>query len=317
MNPTPVILQKSQKLLLTAGFLFATLSAGFGATVIQDDFNTGAVTTGATLLPGGSWGTTGTTPTETGGNLVLYTGTGASQYKNSVLFTTVASPSLNIFTQTVNIAVRGISLTGDGDGTAPNSRFRVGLTARSAEAYADTSLAGNTFGAFYSGGNDGISLNLSTATNGFNSFELRYKANSTVPSDPSTTTGMLASVGAFSGAIGFSVIDLDLNLSATTWEVIFYGASGATSVNRGTWSLAGFASTWGNATDGFGNSSFLMDVQTVGGIAVSAPVDTINGSATALINSVTVTSVPEPSRALLLTLGIAFLSFGRRARGRI
>ncbi|WP_138087775.1 hypothetical protein [Phragmitibacter flavus] len=302
--------------LLLIGTMLANQPSLQSAIVIQDDFDNSNPTTGATTLPVASWSRSGNL-SESGGILTISTdaiGGGSAmpnQWSGSVLYTNSAHAPLNLYQNTISVAMRELTLSSSGDHAGTQARFRFGFIPRDNQTYtnvgANPAAGGNSFGQFYNNGNDGISIELTnnsalTAT----VFSVRSKKNaSTSATDPN----VVAPNG--SGTLSFIATGLDFTATATEWSLTFYGADSATSVHSGTWSL-GDMESWGNATDGWGNSSFIMGVQNMGAIGASAPTDSFNGWTTATIGSLSVTSVPEPSRALLAFGGLLLLAAQRR-----
>jgi hypothetical protein len=305
--------------LLGLTFLLGLLvnpSTVHAATVIQDDFNDGNPTTGATTLPVSSWSKSGNS-VESDGVLTITTnaigGSAApTQWSGSVLYTNTASSQLNLYQNSITVAIRELTLSSSGDHAGTQARFRFGLMPRDNEAYINpaqgtASNGTNTFGQFYNSGNDGISVDITNNADLTSSvFTVRYKKNaSTSATDPNNipTNG--------SATVGFIVTGLDFTATSTEWTLTLYGDNSATSVHSGTWSLGDMGS-WGNATDGWGNSSFIMGVQNMGAAGLSEPTASANGWTTATIGSVSVTAVPEPSRALLAFGGLLLLATRRQ-----
>jgi hypothetical protein len=269
--------------------LAAMVSTSSAATVLSDDFDNGDPLTGAAVHPN-AWKLVGSTATESNGALTFSTAANSAQYSQTS-FTTGVSSDFNIFTQTVQISVTDFSITGDGVNASAGKNFRLGLM--------PSDTAGATVSSFFSSGNDGVCLRLVDGK----AFQINYKANSAANGDPGLTGS--ATTGSAAATLPFVVTGFDLAFSATTWSATFHGAGGETSVNAGTWNLTPFASTWGNAGDGFGNAALLIYDQ-------NGSVGT--GSVSTTIGSIQVTTVPEPRTALLGAFGTLSLGLLRRRR---
>lgn len=276
--------------------------------VIQDDFTSGtSAVTGAAVLPGTNWGHVGTVSRDTtAGTLTLRTTEGGAQWNGSTLHTTVAPSQLNLFQNTITISIRDLAITGVGDHANPNTRFRFGLMPRDSETYSGESHVGsNSFREFYNNGNDGLAVNLRTsATTGTTMYEIMTKSNTTKRTDPNNLRG--------SDTLNFLAQHVDLTVNATSWNLKFWNDTGEDATYTGTWDLASFENSWGNASDGWGNSGFIMGMQQMGGMGISDPIDSYNGYGLVTVGSVLVTSVPEPHRSVLAFLALTCLGFKRR-----
>jgi len=259
------------------------------AVLLADEFNDNVPTTGASPNLVGAWTFQEGTQVETGGSITLSTFSGGYSEAN---MRTAVSSQLNFFTTAIRMEGRGFSQVGTGDFSTVES-FRVGLVART----------GTTGGLNFYGSDDAVALRIS---NDAQTFEIGYKFNSTNTSDPSSFAGMNATTGARLGTLGFTITGFDFTVSGTTWEAIFYGAGGESSINRGTWLLGESAADWGNATEGVGNSAVNMYAQ------ASAPTGTV-GNSSFTLGSFSISTVPEPSRGLMV-LGAGMSLFMRRRR---
>lgn len=299
------------KAILLAAALFPIVA--HAVVVIHDEFDTGTHTTGAIALPGTNWSTQGGTITQNPeGTLTFRTPGNNSQWDGSVVYTTVASPDLNFFQNTVTVSIRDLSLMGYGDHANPKSRFRFGLIGRDNEPYTSGSAnGGNTFNQFYNNGNDGLSLNLVTTAAGVTTFDLRTKFNTLSTTDPNILpTGGTAT-------LTFLAKHFDFSVNALGWSLHFWDDASNNATYTGTWNIAANESTWGNALDGWGNSAFIMGVQQMGEATISEPFDIFNGYTTATIGSVMVTSVPEPARGVLALAALTIIAFKRKRQNLI
>lgn len=258
----------------------ALLPAPAKATVLLfDDFNTGTVTQPNTTTIGDWSGGSGTSEADSKLTVSTTSSTGSA----STNFNTSVRPELNPFTQTIQFSVTDFALFGTGDYAAGTAgRFRIGL---------------NSNGGSFFGTDDAFALEINN--NGLG-FRLGTKLNA-----PSADPGS----GAISNtSVSAAITAFDFSFTATTWALTLYDAGGATLYDQtGTWSL-GNADSWGAGTGNNGSSALLMAVQNSGGAAGAT------GNKSFSIGSITVsaTAIPEPTRLLLLAIGLAPIILRRR-----
>lgn len=297
---------KAQVIAFSLLVTFAT-SLSAATTVIWDEFDSGTALTGAAVLPNNEW-VSGGGHSEANGRLTLSTDTAQNIWSTRTVNTSLASPELNIFRNAVTVSIRDLDLQSFGDHVAPNARFRLGLMPRDAENYTSGSAAqsGNNFTQFYNNGNDGIAFNVVKTTAGTTKMELMYKSNTPTVTDPNnlaTNSGR---------TLTFWAKHFDLTLTSTSWAVSLWDDHSNSATFSGTLPLADRESSWGNATDGWGNAAFIMGIQNMGATTISDPFDVSNGYTVASLGSIKITSVPEPQRALLATLALGALGLRRR-----
>lgn len=277
------------------------------ATLLSDSFNNGTPATVDAGNPNlvGAWQIeSGRLITESAGALTVSTATSGggntSAYAEGKIWTAV-SPNLNIFTTAIQVKVRDFSQAGTGD-YVDSENFRLGLMARTL-----TSTGLN----FYNT-DDGVALRIN---NDGRTYSLTYKLNQSSV-DPGSTSGMVANPGSTlpSGTlpVGSAITGFDLEVSSTAWSLSLYTESGGTVVHSGTWNL-GDGSTWGNETEGWGNSALLLYAQNArANLTDGTPA--YAGTSSFTIGSIEVNAVPEPARGVLLLAGSVALAMRRSRR---